>query len=88
MADLKKEIENIEVTNKAFNQQLLDEIMISTVFLLISTIKERGQFSHLMEDESFPNGSVGYLVRYYLDTFEISTESSVDMYSSINKELR
>lgn len=78
----------LEVTNKAFNQQLLDEIMISTVFLLISTIKERGQFSHLMEDESFPNGSVGYLVRYYLDTFEISTESSVDMYSSINKELR
>lgn len=83
-----KDYKYLEVKNKAFSRQLLDEIMVITISLLVQTVMESGEIDRIRGDNSFQSGSVGFLIRYFLEIYEVDTQSPISLYSTISKGVR
>lgn len=83
-----KDYKYLEVKNNAFSQPLLNEIMISTVAILIQTVKDTGELNSLFEEDSFAFGTVGFLIKYYIDVYQVNFETPTNIFSTVGKGLR
>lgn len=70
---------------KNFNEPLFKHILINTVSMIIDQALTNNELEEILEAENLSVGSIGYLIKYYLQTYEINTESSITIIESVMK---
>lgn len=70
---------------KHFNEPLFKQILINTVAMIIDQALINNELDEILEAENLSVGSIGFLIRYYLETYEVNTESSLTIIESVMK---
>lgn len=69
--------------SKKFNEALYKQILVSVVSQIIETAHRQGEIPLIEEQDNFPEGSVGGLIKYYLDVYQVNYSSISEIYKSI-----
>lgn len=71
--------------DERFNEDFLTEVMISIVsIILIKSIDEIDE----IRETTYIDGTLGSLINYYLNSFEIDTTSIESIFASVGREIR
>lgn len=84
-----KDYKYLEVKKKnIFNPQLLDEIMISVVVQLVQIVKDDLGIEAVLENEYYPHGTVGDLIKYYINVYKLDYSNANSLYATASKGVR
>lgn len=78
----------INMERKRYNQDLLDEIMISTIAMLFLKAKSDNIFTFGTEINEFEEGSVGAVLAYWVNIYALEDASIEVLHSKISNAVR
>lgn len=74
--------------SKNYNNEMFIEVMISVTVQIIMTAVNKGDIEEITIDRNLVTGSIGELIKYYIDTYEISSYDITEVNKSIVKGVR
>lgn len=81
-----KNYKYLDKTKRTYDEQLLKEIMASALILIITKLKEQGNYwDATLSGDDLQNGSVSEAINYFVDTLEWDVSTPETMSVSIRK---
>lgn len=77
----------LNVESNRYNAHLFKQILISVVVQILHKAVEQNEISMVEEMDDLEVGTVGYLIKYYLETYSVDYTSLSTIYDSINKQI-
>ena len=90
MLKINKEHRDYDLLNtdsNKYNVKLFEQILTNVVAIIIQTAVSRNEIELITEDAEFPIGTIGNLIKYYLDIYEVKYDSPSSIFDSITKHL-
>lgn len=78
-----KDYDLLNMESNKFDENLFKQIMINVVSIIIQTAVDRNEIELLEENDDFDRGTIGELIKYYIQTYEIKYDTPTDIFSSV-----
>lgn len=75
---------NMEDT-KYYNEPLFKQILIQVVAMILEKARSNNDIEIAIDNDNFENGTVGSLIKYYIETYDVNYESYETILESVMK---
>ena len=77
----------LNVESKKYNDEFFKQIMINVVAIIIQTAFDKNEIELVEETEYFQPGTMGSLIKYYLETHQVKYDTPTDIFSSVMRSI-